>query len=163
MYQVSIPVFVRGLRNMAGYLEKGRADAEARKYAPEVLVMARLAPDMQALSRQVQIACDTAKNAGGRLAGVELPSFPDTETTFEALQARIKKTIAFIEGIGEAHMEGSETKTIVLKFPGREMVFSGVEYLTGFALPNFYFHTTTAYDLLRHNGVQIGKRDFLGA
>lgn len=163
MFQVSIPVFVRGLRNMAGFLEKGRTDAETRKFAPEVLLVARLAPDMHCLSRQVQIACDTVKNAGGRLAGIELPSFPDTETTFAELGERIEKTIAFLEGIGEAQMEGSETRTIVLKFPGREMSFSGVEYLTGFVLPNFYFHTTTAYNLLRHNGVQIGKRDFIGA
>lgn len=163
MYQASIPVFVRGLRNMAGFLEKGRADAEARKFAPEVLVGARLAPDMHVLAKQVQIGCDMVKNAGGRLAGMELPSFPDTETSFAELQARIDKTVAFLEGIGEAALEGSETRTIVLKFPGREMLFSGVDYLFTFVLPNFYFHMTTVYNVLRHNGVQIGKRDFMGA
>ena len=163
MYLFSIPLFVRGLRALGGVLEKGRADAEARKYAPEILVDARLAPDMHKLSRQVQIASDTVKNGAARLAGLEAPSFPDTESNFEDLQERIAKTIAFLEGVTEASLDGSETRQITLKFPGQEMTFSGAEYLTTFVLPSFYFHLATAYDILRHNGVKIGKRDFLGA
>ena len=162
MYAVTIPVFVHGLRAFAGVLKKGAADAEARKFAPEVLLQGRLAPDMHPLTRQVQIACDTVKNGGGRLAGIEVPSFPDTESTFEELQARIAKTIAFLEGITESQVEGSETREITLKFPGREMTFTGVGYLTSFVLPNFYFHMTTAYAILRKNGVQIGKMDYMG-
>ncbi len=162
MYQISIPVFVRGLRALSGYLDKGRADAEARKFAPDVLVQARLAPDMHPLSRQVQIASDMVKNGAARLAGLEPPSYPDTESNFEELQARIAKTIAFLEGITEAQLDGCETRQITLKFPGQEMTFSGADYLIGFVLPNLYFHMTTAYDILRHNGVQIGKRDFMG-
>ena len=162
MYQISIPIFIRGFRALGGVLEKGRADAEARKFAPEVLVDARLAPDMHKLSRQVQIASDMVKNGAARLAGMEPPSYPDTESNFEELQARVAKTIAFLEGITEAQLEGSETRQITLKFPGQEMTFSGADYLTGFVLPNLYFHMTTAYNILRHNGVQLGKRDFMG-
>jgi len=162
IYQASVPVFIHGLKSLASFLEKGRADAEARKFEPSVLLEARLAPDMHKLSRQVQIASDTAKNAAGRLAGVELPSFPDTETSFDELQARIGKTIDFLGGLPEAQFEGSEGRQIVLKFPGREMAFNGASYLTSFALPNFYFHLTTAFAILRHNGVGIGKKDFLG-
>ncbi len=163
IYQASIPVFIRGLRNLSAFLERGRADAEARGFAPAVLIESRLAPDMHKLSRQVQIACDTVKNARARLAGLEAPSFPDTETSFEELRDRIDKTIAFLEGIGEAALQGSEQRRISLKFPGREMEFSGAEYLTLFVLPNFYFHVATAYDILRHNGVGLGKRDYMGA
>ena len=162
MHQISIPVFIRGMRALGGYLEKGRADAEARKFAPDVLLQARLAPDMHPLLRQVQIASDMVKNGASRLAGLEPPSFPDTETSFDELQARIAKTIAFLEGITEAQLDGSETRQITLKFPGQEMQFSGADYLAGFVLPNLYFHMTIAYSILRHNGVQIGKRDFMG-
>ena len=162
MYQASVPAFIRGLRALAGVLEKGRADAEARKIAPEVYIDARLAPDMHKLSRQVQIASDMVKNGAARLAGQEPPSFPDTESTFPELQDRIAKTITFLETISEQQLEGSETRQITLKFPGQEMTFTGADYLTGFVLPNLYFHTTTAYNILRHNGVQIGKRDFMG-
>ena len=162
MYQLSIPVFIRGLHAFGGYLEKGRADAQARKFAPDILVDARLAPDMHTLARQVQIASDMVKNGAARLAGMEPPAMPDTERSFEELQARIAGTVAFLEGITPAQLEGSETRQITLKFPGQEMTLSGLEYLTGFVLPNLYFHMTTAYNILRHNGVQIGKRDFMG-
>ena len=162
MYQASVPVFVRGLRNLAAYLEKGRADAEARKIELSVLVEGRMAPDMHPLRRQIQIASDTAKNAAARLAGMELPAFPDTEMDFEALQARIEKTVAFLESVDAGKLDGSEEREIVLKFPQREMRFSGADYLTVFALPNFYFHVTMAYAILRHNGVKIGKSDFMG-
>jgi hypothetical protein len=162
LYDASIPVFVRALRNLAGLLEKGQADAVARGFDPGVLLAARLAPDMLALPRQVQIACDMAKNGAARLAGVDAPSFPDTEASFEELQARIAKTIGFIETVSAAQLDGAETRRIHLKFPGQEMEFSGADYLTGFVLPNLYFHVTTTYALLRHNGVKIGKRDFIG-
>ena len=162
MHQLSIPAFLRGLRALGLYLEKGRADAQARKFAPDVLLHARLAPDMHPLLRQVQIATDMVKNGAARLAGLEPPSFPDTETNFDELQARVAKTIAFLESITEAQLDGSETRQITLRFPGQEMHFSGADYLTGFVLPNFYFHMTTAYNILRHNGTQIGKRDFMG-
>ena len=129
---------------------------------PEILVDARLAPDMHKLSRQVQIASDMVKNGAARLAGLEPPAMPDTETTFEELQERISKTISYLESVTEAQLEGCESRQITLKFPGQEITFSGAEYLTGFVLPNLYFHVATAYNILRHNGVQIGKRDFMG-
>ena len=162
MYQMSVPVFTRGLRALAAYLEKGRADAESRKITPAVLVQSRLAPDMHPLSRQVQISSDMVKNGAARLAGQEPPSFPDTETTFEELQARVAATIAFLEGLDQARFTDSETRQITLKFPGQEMTFSGADYLAFFVLPNLYFHLTTAYAILRHNGVPLGKRDFMG-
>jgi hypothetical protein len=156
-------VFIRGLRNLAAFLEKGRASAEARQFDPAILAAARLAPDMHTLCRQVQIASDMVKNAAARLAGATPPSFPDSETTFEELQARIAKTIAYLETVAPAQLEGSEVRTIELKFPGRALQFSGADYLSLFVLPNFYFHLTTAYNILRHNGVPIGKMDFMGA
>jgi hypothetical protein len=163
MYQASIPVFIRGLRNLGSVLDKGHADAEARKFDPAVLIAARLAPDMFPLCRQVQIATDMVKNGAARLAGIEAPSDPDTESSFAELQARLAKTIAFLGGITEVQIAGSETRDIHLKFPGRELHFTGADYLTVFVLPNFYFHATTAYAILRHNGVAIGKMDFIGA
>ena len=162
LYQASIPVFVRAMHNFAGFLEKGRADAEDRKIDPAVFLAARLAPDMLPLTRQVQIACDMVKNGAGRLAMIELPSIPDTETTFVELQARIAKTIAFLDTVSAVLVDGAEDRQIVLKFPGREMSFSGADYVTGFVLPNLYFHMTAAYTILRHNGVKIGKTDFMG-
>ena len=162
MYQASVPVFAHGMKSLAGLLTKGVADAEVRNFAPAVLLEARLAPDMYNLVRQVQITSDMVKNGAGRLAGIDLPQFPDTESTFDELQARVAKTIAFLDGITPAQFEGSEAREIVLQFPGREMRFSGLEYLIGFVLPNFYFHMTTAYNILRHNGVKIGKGDFMG-
>jgi hypothetical protein len=162
LYQAAIPVFVRTMRNLGAVLEKGRADAEARGFDPSVLVAARLAPDMHPLSRQVQIASDMVKNGAARLAGVEAPAFPDTETGFPDLQERIAKTIAFLGTITEAQFQGAEDRTIVLKFPGREMTFKGADYLTGFVLPNLYFHSATTYAILRHNGTKLGKMDFMG-
>jgi len=163
LYQASIPVFIKFMGNLGALLEKGAADAQARNYAPEVLIEARLAPDMHKLARQVQIASDMVKNGAARLAGIEAPSFADTEASFAELQARIGRTIAFLETISESQLEGAETREIVLKFPGMEMRFSGADYLTKFVLPNLFFHVTTAYNILRHNGVAIGKRDFMGA
>ena len=162
MYQASVPVLLRNLKNLSAVLAKGAANAEARKIDPSVFVNARLAPDMHPLSRQIQIATDSAKGAGARLAGIEVPSFEDNETTFADLQARLAKTIAFLETLKPAQIDDSEEKTITLKLGGREVSFSGQNYLLNFALPNFWFHYTTAYAILRHNGVDIGKMDFMG-
>ncbi len=162
IYTASIPVFTHGLKALAACLKKGEAYATDRKFEPANLIEARLAPDMHKFSRQIQIACDIAKNAGARLAGVDAPSHPDTETTVEELHARLEKTIAFLATITEAQLQGAENREIVLKFPGREMRFDGATYLSMFALPNFYFHTTMTYAILRHNGVPLGKMDFRG-
>ena len=162
MYQASIPLFIRGLENLAGILRKAAAHAEAKKIAPNVFLNARLAPDMFALVRQVQIVSDSAKGCAARLAGVEEPSYADTEDSFPELQERIAKTVTFLQGIAPAQVDGSEERSIVLKMHDREAHFTGQAYLLGFALPNFYFHLTTAYGILRHNGVEIGKKDYLG-
>jgi hypothetical protein len=162
MYQASVPVFVRLLKNLGVILDKGRAHAEARKIAADVLPASRLIADMFPLSRQVQIASDHAKGAVARLAGVDIPKYEDDERTFEDLQARIAKTVVFIETFSAARIDGSEERDIVLSLRDRDLKFKGVDYLLGFALPNFYFHVVTAYDILRANGVDVGKRDFLG-
>lgn len=162
MYQASAPRFAAMLKNLSAILDKAAAHAEARKIDPLVLTSARLAPDMFPLSRQVQIACDGAKGAMARLAGVEIPKHEDTEKTFEELKARIAKTVAFIEGFQPAQVDGTEDRDIVLKLRGKDVAFKGMPYLLGFAYPNFYFHVTTAYNILRHNGVELGKGDFLG-
>ncbi|MBB1521384.1 DUF1993 domain-containing protein [Aquipseudomonas guryensis] len=162
MYQVSIPVFVRMFGNLSTILDKAAAYADAKKIDPAVLLNARLAPDMHPLTRQVQIASDAVKGCAARLAGVEMPSYADTESSFAELQARIQKTVDFIEGFSAAQIDGSEGREVVLRFPGAEMKFTGQDYLLNFVLPNFYFHLTTAYAILRHNGLEIGKMDFLG-
>ena len=162
MYDASVPVVVRGLTNLSAILDKGAAFAEARKIEPSVLTGARLAPDMLPLNRQVQIASDSAKGAAARLAGAEVPSFADTETTFPELQARISKTIDFLQALKPGAFEGAEARSVTLPGPNGEIKFSGQEFLFSFALPNFFFHITTAYDILRHNGVEIGKMDYLG-
>jgi hypothetical protein len=162
MYQASIPVFTRMLGNLSAILDKAVVFAEVKKIEPEVLLNARLAPDMFPLVRQVQIATDSVKGCAARLAGVDIPSFPDTESSFAQLQERLQKTQAFLNGCSAAQIDGSETKQIVLNFPGQELKFSGQDYLVNFVLPNFYFHLTTAYAILRHNGLEVGKMDFLG-
>ncbi len=162
MYQASVPVLARTFKNLAGILTKAEADAAARKIDPSVFINARLAPDMHPLSRQVQIASDAAKGGVARLAGIEAPSFPDTETTFPELQDRIRKTIDFVQSVSAAQIDGCEEKPILLKFPGGEISFVGQTFLLNFTLPNVFFHVTTAYDILRHNGVALGKADFLG-
>ncbi len=162
MYSASVPVMIRYMKNMTVILDKASAFCTAKKIDPTVLTGYRLAPDMFPLSRQIQIMSDGAKGCGARLAGVEVPSFPDTETTIEDLKARIAKTIAFLEGLKPAQFEGSETRDIVLKAGARELQFKGLDYLVEFVLPNFYFHATTTYAILRHAGVEIGKRDYLG-
>jgi hypothetical protein len=162
MYDASTPCFVRLLNNLSGILGKAQAYAEAKKVAPEVLASARLFPDMFALTRQVQIAGDFAKGAVARLAGIDIPKYEDSEQTLEELQARIAKTVAFIESVDASLINGSEEREISLKAGGQDMTFKGQPYLLGFALPNFYFHLVTAYNILRHNGVDIGKRDYMG-
>jgi uncharacterized protein len=163
MYQASVPVFQRMLGALDKILDKAAAHAEERKIEPTVLIGARLYPDMFPLSRQVQIATDHAKGASARLAGVAVPSFEDAEKMFPELKARIGKTLSFIATLKAAQIDGSEGRDISLKAGPRELSFKGQDYLLFFALPNFYFHTTTAYGILRHNGVGIGKPDFLGA
>ena len=162
MYQVSAPRFVNTLKNLSAILDKAEAHADAKKIDPLALTSFRLFPDMLPMTSQVQIACDAAKGAIARLAGVEIPKHEDSEKTIGDLKARIAKTIAFIETIKPAQLEGSEEKDVVLKIGGKEMTFKGLAYLLGFAYPNFFFHVTTTYNMLRHNGVDIGKRDFLG-
>ncbi|MDE2182491.1 MAG: DUF1993 family protein [Alphaproteobacteria bacterium] len=162
MYQASIPVFVQFLNSLSAILKKGADYAAAKKFDPAILVNTRLAPDMFALARQIQIATDHAKGAAARLTGSEVPSYPDTETSIEALQARIAKTIEFVKSFKPEQFEGSDERKITLRVGGEDRTFVGCDYLFHFALPNFYFHTTTAYAILRHNGVDIGKRDFVG-
>ena len=162
MYQASAPRFANTLGNLAVILDKAQAHCEARKIDPLILTGFRLYPDMFPFSRQVQIACDTAKGATARLAGVEIPKHEDTERTFPELKARIAKTVDFLQSVKAERVEGSEEKEIVLQMRSGERRYTGLQYLLGHALPNFYFHVTTAYNILRHNGVELGKQDYLG-
>jgi uncharacterized protein len=162
MYTLSAPVFVRMLRNLDAVLDKGAAHAAARKIDPAVLVNARLFPDMFPLSAQVRIAGDFAKGAVARLTGNEPPKYEDNEATFDDLKARIAKTIAYVESFGPEQFADAATRTVTMKMRGEDKSFNGTTYLANIVLPNFYFHLTTAYDILRHNGVELGKRDFVG-
>jgi uncharacterized protein len=163
MYHASVPVITRMLGNLTDILKKGEAFAAAKKIDPSVLINARLAPDMFPLARQIQIATDVTKGGIARLAGVDVPSYADTETTFPELYERIAKTVKFINGFTAAQIDGTEDKAITLKVGGRDMEFKGQPYLVNFVLPNLYFHMTIAYAILRHNGVDVGKMDYLGA
>ena len=162
MYDASAPCFLKMLDSMNAILNKAHDYATAKKIEPTALLQARLYPDMFTLLRQVQIATDHAKGAVARLAGVEVPKYEDNEQSFEDLRARIAKTIAFVESFAPEQINGSEERPIELKVAGHELSFKGMEYLVGFALPNFYFHVVTAYNILRHNGLEIGKRDYMG-
>jgi uncharacterized protein len=162
MYQASAPRFANMLRNLSALIEKADAHCAAKKIDPAAITTFRLYPDMFPFARQVQIACDTAKGAVARLAGVEIPKHEDVEQTFAELKSRIAKTLDFVESVAAAKIDGSEDKEIVLPMRSGERRFKGLQYLLGFAYPNFYFHVTTAYDILRHNGVEIGKTDFIG-
>jgi uncharacterized protein len=162
MYDFSIPIFTISLNNLAAILDKAETHAEAKKVDPKALPATRLIVDMLPLSAQIQIACDTVKGAAARLAGVETPKHEDTESTIPELKARVAKTLAFIKSIKPEQMQGAETKDIELKFPSNTLKFTGLNYLTNFVLPNFFFHLTMTYALLRKNGVDLGKRDFLG-
>jgi hypothetical protein len=163
MFAASVPLFRQMLGSLSKVLEKGAAFAEVRKIEPSVLLASRLAPDMFPLVGQVQLASDNAKGAVARLAGVEIPKFADTEKSFAELEERISRTLAFFDTIGEGQVDGSEEKDITLKMRGGELHLKGQRYLLGFAIPNVLFHCTTAYAILRHNGVELGKRDFIGA
>jgi len=162
MYQACTPVFTRALTNLSAIFDKAAAHAQAKKIDQAVFMAARLAPDMLALPRQVQIASDTARRTVARLSGQEAPPLDDNEASFADLKARIAKTIDYMKTVPAAQIDGSEERSIAMKVGGNDIKFTGRDYLLGFALPNFFFHVTTAYNILRHNGVEIGKMDFLG-
>jgi uncharacterized protein len=162
LYDVSIPIFTLSLNNLSAILDKAESHAEAKKVDPKVLPQARLIADMLPLSAQIQIACDAAKGAAARLAGLPVPKHEDTEATIVDLKARVGKTLDFIKTIKPEQLQAAETREIVLDLPNGTLKFTGLNYLTNFVLPNFFFHITMAYALLRKNGVDLGKRDFLG-
>ncbi len=163
MHAMSVDVFARALGNLSMFLEKGVAYAQQRKFEPAVLLTSRLAPDMFPLTRQVQVACDLAKNSVARLAAQEPPRFPDTETSFEELHARIARTVDYLKSIPAEALEGAETRDLKVPSRGETLEFKGLEFLQHWAIPNVFFHVATAYAILRHNGVELGKRDFLGS
>jgi uncharacterized protein len=164
MYSASVPVFQRILGNMLNWFDKAQAHAEARRFDPNNYAGLRLAPDMLPLASQVRIACDTAKGCARRLAAVEAPVHADDETTLDQLRERIRSTLDYLATVPEPNFEGSEGRTIEIpRRSGEPLRFDGESYLKHFALPNFFFHATTAYALLRHAGVELGKTDFLGA
>lgn len=162
MHEQSVAVFSHLLGALSGILQKAEAHCTARKIDPNALLGFRLFPDMFALTRQVQLATDFAKGPSARLAGVDVPSFEDTETTFPELQARIARTRDFLSTISPAMLDGAATRTVKFRARGQDMELPGQAYFSNVALPNFYFHLTTAYNLLRHNGVELGKADFIG-
>ncbi len=162
MYQASVPTFIRMLNNLTAILEKAAAHAEARKIDPAVLVNSRLYPDMLPLARQIQIATDGVKGGAARLAGLEPPKYEDNEASFPELVARISKTISYLESIKPEQIDGSEDRTITLQQRTNTRTFQGMPYLLSYVVPNFYFHLTTAYDILRHCGIELGKQDYLG-
>jgi uncharacterized protein len=163
MYQASAPRFANTLKNLSAILEKAQAHCEAKKIDPLAITSFRLFPDMFPLNRQIFIATDTAKGAVARLAGIEIPKYEDTEQTIVELRARIAKTVDFVLSVPAAKIDGSADKDIAMKAGGKDVTWKGAQYLLGHAYPNFYFHSTTAYNILRHNGIEVGKRDFLGA
>jgi uncharacterized protein len=163
LYDVSVPVLTRGLGVLSSYLDKAEAYAREKGIDPTTIIGARLFPDMYPLSGQIQRASDTSKAAMGRLTGVEMPSFPDTEQTFDDLRARIAKTVAFLHSVDRKAFEGSENRKVEMKFGSGPVVLSAEAFALSFMLPNFFFHVTTAHDILRHSGVPVGKRDYLGS
>ena len=162
LYDLSVPVFAHSLQALVEVLKKAEAHADAKKIEHSVFLNARLAPDMFALTRQVQLATDFAKGGAARTAGVDVPSYADTEVTFAELYARIEKTLAFMDSIPKDKFVGAETRDIVVPMRPEPKTFNTLTYLRHGALANFFFHTTTTYNILRHNGVEVGKRDFLG-
>lgn len=162
MHAMSVEVFTHTLGNLSALLEKGLAHARQRKFEPSVLLNARLAPDMFPLTRQVQIACDVAKSAVARLAAQEPPRFADNESSFEELHARIARTIDYLKSVPASALADTETRDIKFTAGERALEFKGLEFLQHWAIPNVFFHASTAYAILRHNGVELGKRDFLG-
>jgi uncharacterized protein len=162
MYQYSVPVLVHSLKALSAVLQRAEAHCDAKKIDKGVMLGCRLFPDMFPLVRQAQLVTDFAKGCGARLAGIAVPSYADEEKTFEDLQARIAKTIAFLNSLDAKLFDAAADRAITLKVAGQETTMSGTNYLNSYALPNFYFHYTTAYNLLRHNGVELGKMDFVG-
>ena len=162
MYRASVPLFVQVLQSMSAIIDKAEAHCEARKIDPAVLLGYRLAPDMYPLSRQFQIAADMAKGGAARLAGVEPPSYPDTETTFPELKARLAKTLDFVQSFTPDQIDGSDERQVTIQGGGNTFTFTGEAYLIHFVIPNVLFHAATAYDILRHAGLELGKRDFIG-
>jgi hypothetical protein len=162
MFEASVPVLIHFLKAMSAMLTKAETHCAARKIDPQALLQARLFPDMFPLVRQVQLATDFAKGMGARLAGIAVPSYADEEKTFDELKARIAKTVAFLETLQPSQFDNAAARQITLKSAGRDLQFKGADYLANFGLPNFYFHLATAYGLLRHNGVELGKMDFMG-
>lgn len=162
IYDVTVPVFTRMLTNLLVFLDKAEADAAARKYSTDVLVDARLAPDMIPLRGQIMIATDHVKGCVSRLAGQPVPSWPDEEKTFTELRARVQKALDLLATVTPEALNGGESRAVTLKLGGNDVNMSGLDYVNQRAVPNFYFHITTAYAILRHNGVQLGKRDFIG-
>jgi hypothetical protein len=163
MHSASVPIFVRMLGNMTVWLDKAEAHAQAKKFEPAVYLTSRLAPDMLPFTKQIQIACDAVKFGIARLAGVDAPKFEDNETSLADLRARIRKTIDFVESVPASKIDGSESRDVVVPRRDGSMTLKGEVYLKHFALPNFFFHVTTVYALLRHNGVELGKADYLGS
>ncbi|MEP7327944.1 MAG: DUF1993 domain-containing protein [Betaproteobacteria bacterium] len=162
MYQASVPVYARGLANLKTILTKGAAHAAAKKIDEAVFISARLYPDMLPLNRQIHIATDFARGTVARLTGVEPPKWEDNEASFAELIARVERTIAAVNGFTAAQVDGSETRQVTRQVRGEPKTFSGINYLLQYSMPNFYFHTTTAYAILRSNGVEVGKGDFIG-
>lgn len=162
IYDMTVPVFTRMLSNLLAWLDKAEADAAARKYSTATLVDDRLAPDMIPLRGQIMIATDHVKGCICRLSGQPIPSWPDEEKTFEELRVRVGKALAFLEGTTPEQLADGADRTVTLKINGEDVNLRGLDYLTQRALPNFFFHVTTAYAILRHNGVPLGKRDFIG-
>jgi len=163
MYTMSVPIYVKTLGNLSTILDKAAAHAETRKIDPAVLLAARLFPDMFPLTRQVQLSSDFAKGSVSRLAGREPPKYEDNETTIAQLKDRIARTIELLRGFSESDLAGAESREVVLKIRDQIHTYRGLQYLSHVALPNFFFHATTAYDVLRHSGVELGKRDFIGS
>ena len=162
IYDVSVPLLARGLNILSTYLDKAEAHTKEKNIEPAVIIAARLFPDMLPLSGQIQRASDTSKAAMGRLAGIETPSFPDTERTFGELKERLAKTVAFLQSVDRKALEGSERRSIEMKFRSGPVLLSGEAFALTFMIPNFFFHVTTAHDILRHNGIPVGKSDYLG-
>lgn len=163
MYQVSLPIFVRHLNGLAGCMKKAQALYAEKKYDEATLLSYRFYPDMFSFTRQIQAASDHAKNCAALLAGLEAPKYEDNEKSLAELIARVEKTVAWLNAVKPEQIDGMEGKSVTLKMRDRELKFTGQELLLNRSMPNFYFHATTAYDIIRHNGVEIGKRDFMGA
>ena len=162
MFDFSIPVLINFLKALSAILKKAEGHCEVRKIEPDAILQARLFPDMYPLTRQVQLVTDFAKGIGARLAGFPVPSFADEEKSFAELQARITKTLDFLNTLKSEQLADAAKRMVAIKLGGQDMSFTGAQYLANFALPNFYFHLTTAYNILRHNGIELGKKDFMG-